>query len=67
MGKKWLLFFVALILVLIIDYPVFAIFLNAFRSTAEILSTVSIIPQHPSLENFTYLNGQDQLLGVLHQ
>jgi len=62
-GKKWLLFFVALILVLIIDYPVFAIFLNAFRSTAEILSTVSIIPQHPSLENFTYLTDRTNFWG----
>jgi ABC-type glycerol-3-phosphate transport system permease component len=42
--------------VLILDYPIFTIFLNAFRSTAEILSTTNIIPQHPTLANFVYLN-----------
>lgn len=62
-GRKWLLFFVALILVLILDYPIFAIFLNAFRSTTEILSTVSIIPQHPTLDNFSYLTERTNFWG----
>ncbi|MBA2679790.1 MAG: carbohydrate ABC transporter permease [Ktedonobacteraceae bacterium] len=52
-----------LILVLILDYPVFTIFLNAFRSTAEIISTTSIIPQHPTLENFAYLNNRTNFWG----
>jgi ABC-type glycerol-3-phosphate transport system permease component len=50
--RKWLLTLLMLVLVLILDYPIFTIFLNAFRSTSEILSTTSIIPQHPTLENF---------------
>ncbi len=61
--KKWLLSLLMLLLVFIIDYPVFAIFLNAFRSTAEILSSTNIIPQHPTLENFAYLNDRTNFWG----
>ncbi len=61
--KKWLLSLLMLILVLILDYPVFAIFLNAFRSTADIISTVSIIPTHPTLENFVYLSSRTNFWG----
>src|SRR2546425_11528092 len=61
--RKWLLTLLMLVLVLILDYPVFTIFLNAFRSTAEILSTTSIIPQHPTLANFSYLNDHTNFWG----
>ena len=61
--KKWLLTLLMLILVLILDYPVFTIFFNAFRSTSEILSTTSIIPQHPTLANFSYLNDRTNFWG----
>jgi ABC-type glycerol-3-phosphate transport system permease component len=61
--KKWLLTVLVLILVLILDYPILTIFLNAFRSTAEILSTASIIPQHPTLANFSYLNDRTNFWG----
>jgi ABC-type glycerol-3-phosphate transport system permease component len=61
--KKWLLTLLMLVLVLILDYPIFTIFLNAFRSTAEILSTANIIPQHPTLANFSYLNDRTNFWG----
>jgi ABC-type glycerol-3-phosphate transport system permease component len=61
--RKWLLTLLMLVLVLILDYPIFTIFLNAFRSTAEILSTASIIPQHPTLENFVYLSARTNFWG----
>lgn len=61
--KKWLLSLLMLLLVIVLDYPVFTIFLNAFRSTAEIISTTSIIPQHPTLENFAYLNDHTNFWG----
>jgi ABC-type glycerol-3-phosphate transport system permease component len=61
--KKWLLTVLMLLLVLILDYPIFVIFLNAFRSTAEILSTTSIIPQHPTLANFAYLSARTNFWG----
>jgi ABC-type glycerol-3-phosphate transport system permease component len=60
---KWLLTLLMLVLVFILDYPIFAIFLNAFRSTAEILSTTSIIPQHPTLANFAYLSARTNFWG----
>lgn len=61
--KKWLLTLLMLVLVLILDYPVFTIFLNAFRTTEEIVSTTSIIPQHPTLANFAYLNDHTNFWG----
>lgn len=61
--KKWLLTLLMLFLVLILDYPIFIIFFNAFRSTSEILATTSIIPQHPTLANFTYLNDRTNFWG----
>src|SRR5260370_37857109 len=61
---KWLLTLLMLVLVLILDYPIFAIFLNGFRSTSEILSTPSIIPRHPTLDNFAYLSARTNYLCV---
>jgi ABC-type glycerol-3-phosphate transport system permease component len=61
--KKWSLTLLMLVLVLILDYPVFTIFFNAFRSTAEILATASIIPQHWTLANFVYLNDRTNFWG----
>src|SRR6266436_2689515 len=61
--RKWLLTLLLLILLFILDYPIFAIFLNAFRSTAEILSTTSIIPQQPTLANFAYLTARTNFWG----
>ncbi len=61
--RKWLLTLLMLLLVLILDYPIFAIFLNGFRSTAEILSTTSIIPQHATLDNFAYLSARTNFWG----
>src|SRR5260370_28800527 len=61
--RKWLLTLLMLVLVLILDYPIFAIFLNGFRSTSEILSTTSIIPRHPTLDNFAYLSARTNYWG----
>lgn len=61
--RKWSLTALMLVLVLILDYPIFAIFLNAFRSTTEIISTTSIIPQHPTLDNFAYLSARTNYWG----
>lgn len=61
--KKWLLSLLMLVLVFILDYPIFTIFLNAFRTTAEILSTTNIIPQHPTFANFIYLNDRTNFWG----
>jgi ABC-type glycerol-3-phosphate transport system permease component len=36
---------------------------RAFRSTAEILSTTSIIPQQPTLANFAYLSARTNFWG----
>jgi ABC-type glycerol-3-phosphate transport system permease component len=44
-----------LVIVVIVNLPIILMVLNAFRSTEEILSSSSILPEHPSLDNFRYL------------
>lgn len=61
--KKWSLTLLMLVIVLILDYPIFTIFFNAFRSTTEIISTASIIPEHPTFDNFTYLSARTNYWG----
>jgi multiple sugar transport system permease protein len=61
--KKWLLTLLMLVLVLILDYPIFTIFFNAFRSTSEILASASIIPHDWTLANFVYLNDRTNFWG----
>jgi ABC-type glycerol-3-phosphate transport system permease component len=60
---KWLLALFMLILVFIIDYPILTMFLNSFRTTAEILASTSIIPQHWTLANFAYLSARTNFWG----
>jgi ABC-type glycerol-3-phosphate transport system permease component len=52
---RWSLFGLACLLVLIIDMPIISLILNSFRSTSEILSSTSLIPQAPSLVNYVYV------------
>jgi len=52
---RWSLFGLACLLVLIIDMPIISLILNSFRSTSEILSSTSLIPQAPSLDNYSYV------------
>ena len=41
---RWSLFGFMCLLVVVIDLPIITLVLNAFRSTAEILSSANIIP-----------------------
>jgi ABC-type glycerol-3-phosphate transport system permease component len=52
---RWGLFGLACLLVIIIDMPIISLILNSFRSTAEILSSTSLIPTAPSLVNYAYV------------
>ncbi|HTK08753.1 MAG TPA: carbohydrate ABC transporter permease [Ktedonobacteraceae bacterium] len=61
--KKWLCTLFGLILVIILDYPIFAIFLNGFRTTPDILSSTNIIPVHPTLANFINLSDNTNFWG----
>lgn len=54
-AARWSLFALACLLVIVIDMPIISLILNSFRSTAEILSSTSLIPNAPSLVNYTYV------------
>jgi ABC-type glycerol-3-phosphate transport system permease component len=56
--KRWLLFAVLLIIVVIVNYPVITMFLNSLRSTNEILTTNAIWPAHANLQNYVYLSSR---------
>jgi ABC-type glycerol-3-phosphate transport system permease component len=52
---RWSLLGLTCLLVIIIDMPIISLILNSFRSTSEILSSTSLIPQAPSLVNYIYV------------
>lgn len=55
---RWSLFVLLSVIVLCINLPIITMMLNSLRSTQEILSTKTVIPAHPSLENYTYVTAR---------
>jgi ABC-type glycerol-3-phosphate transport system permease component len=53
---KWHLSALMLVIVIVVNLPIILMILNSFRSTEEILSSSSIFPESPSLDNFRYLS-----------
>jgi ABC-type glycerol-3-phosphate transport system permease component len=53
--RRWGRFVVLLLLVIIIDIPIISLVLNSFRSTQEILSATTLIPERPTLDNFSFV------------
>lgn len=53
---KWHLSAIVLVIVVVVNLPIILMVLNAFRSTEEILSSSSILPENPSFANFRYLS-----------
>jgi ABC-type glycerol-3-phosphate transport system permease component len=56
LNRKWVLFFVGLAIVFIVDFPILTVALNSFRTTENILSSHTIIPTQPTLANYVYIN-----------
>lgn len=54
--RKWHLSALMLVIVVVVNLPIILMVLNSFRSTEEILSSDSIFPERPSLDNFQYLS-----------
>jgi ABC-type glycerol-3-phosphate transport system permease component len=54
--RQWRRFIVLSIITLIVNLPVILMILNAFQTTEALTTTRSLIPQHPTLANFHYLN-----------
>ena len=54
--RRWLLFALCVVIVIIVNLPIITMILNSFRSTGEILSSTSMIPSKISFENYIYLN-----------
>ena len=52
---RWSLFGLTVLLVLVIDMPIISLILNSFRSTGEILSSTTLIPEAPTLNNYFYV------------
>jgi ABC-type glycerol-3-phosphate transport system permease component len=53
--RRWGLFALMIVLVIVIDMPIISLILNSFRSTSEILSTRSFWPEAPTLENYSFV------------
>jgi ABC-type glycerol-3-phosphate transport system permease component len=53
--RRWGLSALMLAIVVIVNLPIILMVLNSLRSTEEILSSSSILPERPSFDNFRYL------------
>lgn len=53
---RWIWFVVMLAVVLVINAPIITLALNSLRTTNQILSETTLLPQHPSLLNYQYLS-----------
>src|SRR5580704_3340255 len=56
LNRRWLLLFLGLAIVFIVDFPILTVALNSFRTTETIISSHSILPTHPTLANYFYIN-----------
>ena len=54
--RKWMLLFLGLAIVLIVDFPILTVALNSFRTTESIISSHSIVPSNLTLANYLYIN-----------
>src|SRR5438132_4844425 len=50
--RRIILFFIVLGIVIFLNIPVILIILNSLRTTSELLSETTILPTHPTLENY---------------
>jgi ABC-type glycerol-3-phosphate transport system permease component len=55
-GKRWGLFVLLVIIVLIVNLPIISMMLNSLKTTNVILTDPNIIPRNPTLINYTYLS-----------
>ncbi len=63
--RRWILFFLGLGIVLIVDFPILTVALNSFRTTESIITSHSILPNHPTLANYLYINTRTNFWGFL--
>lgn len=53
--KSWTRFVVLLVGAIVVNAPIITMMANAFKSNEEILTSSAILPESPTLENFSYL------------
>ncbi|MDQ6675326.1 MAG: carbohydrate ABC transporter permease [Chloroflexota bacterium] len=58
LGHRGIMFAALLVITAIINVPIISMLLNSLKSTAEILSSSSLLPLQPTLDNFIYLSSR---------
>ncbi|MGV3549577.1 carbohydrate ABC transporter permease [Rhizobium sp.] len=64
-ASRWRLFFIMVVIVLFINFPIIVIVANSFQTTAQIMMNRSVIPQHFSFANYEFLWNQTQFVRFL--
>lgn len=54
--KRWSLFVLLVAIVIVVNLPIILMVLNSFQTTEQLMTTRPLIPTHPTLANFVYLN-----------
>ena len=56
--SRWLTVALLVLITFVVNYPIITMVLNSLRTTDEILSSSSIIPEHVTLQNYINLNSR---------
>ena len=58
--KRWGLFVLTLVIVILVNLPILSMMINSLRTTAEILAEPGFWPKHASLINYQYVSERTQ-------
>ena len=64
-AKRWGLFWVLVVIVVVINLPIVLMVLNSFQTTEQLMTERRIIPEEPTLANYRYLNERTSFWGFL--
>ena len=54
--KRWVLFAVMLVIVLIINMPIISLMMNSLKTTKEMMGSSGFLPRNPTLINYEFLS-----------
>ncbi len=61
--KGWVLFFVMLAIVVVVNLPIISLMINSLKTTSEMMSSTSFLPQQLTLVNYEYLSYRTNFWG----
>lgn len=54
--KRWLLFCLMVVITIVVNLPIILMVMNSFQTTEQLVTRTSLLPENPTLANYSYLN-----------